>query len=60
MKEFGVVIDTTAESWVDYAEAMRIAMNATPDFTKLKNDLITINSILKDLKFNGNISEEDY
>lgn len=60
MKDFGVEIDITSAYWIEYAESMRLAMNAMPDFTQLKNDLIAIQKILKDLTFGESISEEDY
>ena len=60
MKEYGVDIDTTSKEWVEYANKMRIAAGATPDFSKLKDTLTSITSILQDLDFGSVISEEDY
>ena len=60
MKEFGVDIDTTSEEWIEYAKNMRIASGAIPDFSKLKDTLTEISSILKDLDFGSIISDEDY
>ena len=60
MKEFGVDIDTSSSEWQKFAEEMRIAAGATPDFSQLKDTLISITSILQDLDFGSVISEEDY
>jgi len=60
MKEYGVDIDTASEEWVEFAEKMRIATSARPNFEKLKETLQNISGILKDLNFGDIISEEDY
>ena len=60
MKEFGVDIDTSSEEWQNFAEKMRIAAGATPDFSQLRDTLISITAILQDLDFGSVISEEDY
>lgn len=60
MQEFGVDIDTTSQEWVTFAERMRIANGATPDFSSLKDTLIEISGILGDLEFGDIIDDEDY
>lgn len=60
MEEFGVEIDTTSDEWLKFAQNMRDANGAIPDFSKLKQTLIDISSILKDLEFGNIISDEDY
>lgn len=60
MQEFGVDIDTTSQEWVTFAERMRIANGATPDFSGLKDTLIEISGILNDLEFGDIIDDEDY
>ena len=60
MQEFGVDIDTTSQEWVAFAEKMRIANGATPDFSELKDTLIEISGILNDLEFGDIIDDEDY
>lgn len=60
MQEFGVDIDTTSQEWVTFAERMRIANRATPDFSRLKDTLIEISGILNDLDFGNIIDDEDY
>ena len=60
LKEFNVDIDTSSEEWQQFAQDMRIAAGATPDFSTLKTDLNEISSILNDLDFGSIIKEEDY
>ena len=60
MQEFGVDIDTTSQEWITFAERMRIANGATPDFSRLKDTLIEISGILNDLEFGDIIDDEDY
>ena len=60
MQEFGVDIDTTSQEWIAFAERMRIANGATPDFSGLKDTLIEISGILNDLDFGDIIDDEDY
>lgn len=60
MKEFGVNIDTSSDKWIKFANNMRQATGAMPDFSKLKTDLNEITAILQDLNFGDVISEEDY
>ena len=60
MKEYGVDIDTTSKEWMEYADKMRKAAGATPDFSKLRDTLTSITAILQDLDFGSVISDEDY
>ena len=60
MQEFGVDIDTTSQEWITFAERMRIANGATPDFSRLKDTLIEISGILNNLEFGDIIDDEDY
>lgn len=60
LQEFGGDIDLTSEEWKKFANEMRIASGATPDFSTLKADLNEISAILNDLDFGKIIKEEDY
>ena len=60
LQEFGVDLDLTADEWVTFAENMRIAARAVPDFSKLKSDLNNITKIINDLDFGKAIKDEDY
>ena len=60
MKEFGVSIDTSSEEWVEFADKMRNAGGAIPDFNKLKENLMGVADALKDINFGDIISQEDY
>lgn len=60
MATYGKTIDTSTEYWLNFAEAMKKASLATPDFSKIKEDLTAINKIIKELDFGSTISEEDY
>ena len=60
MKEFGVDIDTSSEYWQNFAQEMRTANGAIPDFTQLRDTLIEVTGILSDLDFGSVISDEDY
>lgn len=60
MKEFGVDIDTSSKEWVEFADKMRNAGGAIPDFNKLKENLMDIADALKDINFGDIISQEDY
>ena len=60
MKALGKEIDTTSEEWIIFAKNMRTAALAIPDFSKLKEDLISVTSILSDLDIGSSISDEDY
>ena len=60
MEGLGYDIDFAGQEWLDFADAMRIANGAIPNFSDLKNDLIAITQILQDLEFGESISEEDY
>ena len=60
MSDLGVEIDFGSEAWQKFAQEMRIAGGAIPDFSGLKQDLIDITSILGKLDFGSTISEEDY
>lgn len=60
MSDLGVEIDFSSDAWKRFAEEMRIAGGAIPDFSGLKQDLITITSILGKLDFGSTISDEDY
>ena len=60
MKEFGVDIDTSSEYWQNFANEMRTANGAIPDFTQLRDTLTEVTGILSDLDFGSVISDEDY
>ena len=60
MSDLGVEIDFGSEAWQRFAQEMRIAGGAIPDFSGLKQDLIDITSILGKLDFGGTISDADY
>lgn len=60
MKEFGVDIDTNTDYWKSFADQMRIASGAVPDYSKLKIDLTEISAIIQDMDFGDIIDEEDY
>ena len=60
MKQFGVDIDTSSEEWKQFADEMRKANLATPDYSKLKTNLQDISKILDSLDFGSIISDEDY
>jgi hypothetical protein len=60
MAEFGVNIDITSDYWKAFAENMRKATNAVPDFSKLQETLTSVAGILADLEFGDIIDAEDY
>ena len=60
LQEFGGDIDLTSEEWKKFADEMRIASGATPDFSTLKADLNEVSAILNNLDFGKVIKEEDY
>ena len=60
MKALGKEINTTSEEWVIFTQKMRAASLAIPDFSKLKEDLIGVTSILSELDMGSSIGEEDY
>lgn len=60
LQQFGVDIDLTSQEWLDFAESMRIAARAVPDFSSLKSDLNSISKIINDLEFGDAIDEDDY
>ena len=60
LQEFGGDIDLTSEEWKKFADEMRIASGATPDFSTLKTDLNEVSAILNNLDFGKVIKEEDY
>lgn len=60
LQKFGVDIDLTSQEWLDFAESMRIAARAVPDFSQLKSNLNSISKILGDLEFGEAIDEDDY
>lgn len=60
MKEFGVDIDTSSQEWKDFANQMRAANGAIPDFSQMVSTLSEVNGILNKLDFGSVISEEDY
>lgn len=60
MAEFGVEIDTSSTYWQGFANDMRIANNAIPDFTSLQENLQNIAGILGSLDFGDVIKDEDY
>ena len=60
LRNLGKEIDTTSESWKGFADSMRIATNAMPDFSQVLTDLREIYSITKDMNFGSTIKDEDY
>ena len=60
MQAFGVDIDTASAEWVAFANNMRLASNATPDYTTLKQTLMDVTAIIADLDFGSIIEDEDY
>lgn len=60
LQEFGGDIDLTSKKWKKFADEMRIASGATPDFSTLKADLNKVSAILNNLDFGKIIKEEDY
>ena len=60
LQEFGGDIDLTSKEWKKFADEMRIASGATPDFSTLKADLNEVSAILNNLDFGKVIKEEDY
>ena len=60
LQDLGGDIDLTSEEWKQFAEEMRVAAGATPDYTTLKTDLNEVSAILNDLDFGEAIDEEDY
>lgn len=60
LQQFGVDIDLTSQEWLDFAESMRIAARAVPDFSQLKSNLNSISKILGGLEFGEAIDEDDY
>ena len=60
LKGFGVTIDITSDYWQNFADEMRKASGAIPDFTHLRTDLNEISAILNKLDFGSTINEEDY
>ena len=60
LQQFGVDIDLTSQEWLDFAESMRIAARAVPDFSKLKSDLNSVSKIVGSLEFGDAIDEDDY
>ena len=60
LQEFGGDIDLTSKEWKKFANEMRIASGATPDFSTLKADLNEVSAILNNLDFGKAIKEEDY
>jgi hypothetical protein len=60
MKGFGVEIDVTSDYWKEFADNMRKATVATPDFSDLQETLTNIAGILSDLDFGSIITDEDY
>ena len=60
MKKYGVDIDTTSGEWKEFADKMRTAAGAIPDFSKLKSTLNSISGILQKLDFGKVIDEKDY
>lgn len=60
LQSFGADLDLTSDYWIEFAENMRIAGRAVPDFSKLKSNLNGVSKILKDLKLGDSVSEDDY
>lgn len=60
MADYGVNIDVTSNYWKAFADNMRKATVATPDFTDLQERLTSIAGILHDLDFGSIIEQEDY
>ena len=60
LQQFNGDIDIGSKEWKEYAEQMRIAAGAFPDFSSLKTNLQQISKILQSLDFGSTISQEDY
>ena len=60
MKQFGKNIDVTSGYWKEFADKMRLATGATQDFVALKDSLLDIYNISKDLSTGDIVSKEDY
>mgnify|MGYP006896622272 CR=1 FL=1 len=60
MSDYGVNIDTASTYWTTFADNMRKATVATPDFSNLQERLTSIAGILQDLDFGSIIEQEDY
>jgi hypothetical protein len=60
MAEYGVNIDITSDYWKTFAENMRKATNAIPDFSKLQETLTAVAGVLADLNFGDVIDDEAY
>ena len=60
MQQFGVDIDTASNEWISFAHNMRLATNATPDYSQLKQTLMDVTAIISDLEFGSIIEDEDY
>lgn len=60
LADYGVEINLDSEYWKAFAENMRTAAGAQPDFTTIKQDLIDISTILNSLDFGKVIKDEDY
>jgi hypothetical protein len=60
MSDYGVNIDTASTYWKTFADNMRKATVATPDFSDLQQKLTSIAGILHDLDFGSIIEQEDY
>lgn len=60
MQQFGVDIDTASSEWISFAHNMRLATNATPDYSQLKQTLMDVTAIISDLDFGSIIDDEDY
>ena len=60
MKQYGVDIDTSSESFKNLAQDMQNATGVMPDFSTMTEDLQSVSGILNDLEFGSVISDEDY
>lgn len=60
MKEYGIAVDETSAEWQDLITKMRMATNATPNYTQLIKDMQKVSGLIAKLDFGSVISEEDY
>lgn len=60
MSDLGYEIDTTSESWRNFANGMREAYRSVPDLNSLAETLNSIKDISSEIKLRSIISKDDY
>ena len=60
LKSFNGTLDTSAESWKNFGDKMKAAAGAVPDFSSMKQDLLSIIKILSNLKFGSTIDQTSF